>query len=288
MKNILFLNSYSKQARSHYRNALLMAQRLEATLHVAHIYDFRDHLGLELQITDHNFDAWLLDVQRKESSILEDFVKQHTGKQNHQLVGETYAFEGSASREIPRLLETAHFDLLVMGMRERWYLKDLVETGLTQLLVDTAKCPLLLLPQDSTPLTIKKICLATDLAEESLAAINYIFDFSLLLKANFHLLTVVATDADTGAASDRIEELQSQLHGGYTSKLYFSIEVGDPEDIIKDHQEKEDVDLLVLTTRQRKRWVDQFTPTITKSLVREAELPLLVLKEDYVEGYRIL
>lgn len=288
MKNILFLNSYSEQARTHYRNALLMAQRLEATLHIAHIYDFRDHLGLELKIKDNAFNAWLLEVQRKESLILEAFIIEHTGKQNHQLVGETYAFGGTANEEVPRLLESFDFDLLVMGMRERWYLKDLVETGLTQLLVDTAKCPLLLLPQDSTPLAIKKICLATDLAKESLAAINYVFDLSLLLKANFHLLTVVDSDADSGAASDRIEELQKQLHGGFTSKLYFSIEVGDPEEIIKAHQEKEDVDLLVLTTRQRKRWVDQFTPTITKSLVREAELPLLVLKEDYVDGYRIL
>lgn len=288
MKNILFLNSYSKQARTHYRNALQLAQRLEATLHIAHIYDFRDHLGLGLKIENGALNAWLLEVQRKESFILEEFISKNTGKQSYQLVGETYAFEGTANEEVPKLLESFDFDLLIMGMRERWYLKDLVETNLTQLLVDTAKCPLLLLPQDSTPLTIKRICLATDLAKESLAAINYIFDLSLLLKADFHLLTVVDADADTGAASDRIEELQRKLHGGYTSKLYFSIEVGDPEEVIKSHQEKENVDLLVLTTRQRRRWVDQFTPTITKSLVRDAELPLLVLKEDYVEGYRIL
>lgn len=290
MTNILFLNSYSEQATTHYRNALHLAQRLEATLHIAHIYDFRNHLNEELGqgFKPGEFDKWLLEIQRKESLILEDFIGSHTGKQHYQLIGETYVFEGTANEEVPKLLESFSYDLLVMGMRERWYMSDLMESGLTQLLVDTAKCPLLLLPQGSEPLTVKRICLATDLAEESLAAINYVFDFSLLLKADFYLLTVVGSDSEIGPANDRIEELQRQLHGGYTSKLYYSIEIGDPEDTIKKHQEEEDIDLLVLTTRQRKRWIDQFTPTITKSLVRQAEIPLLILKEEHVNDYQIL
>ena len=290
MKNILFLNGYSIYSKSHFRRALRLAQRLEATLHVAHIYDFRTDMPFNAQFLSdkEEFNQWLLDEQRRESLELERFVVENTGKQNYQLIGETYVIEGSVTEEVPRLLETTNFNLVVMGMQSHSILSYLLETNLTQYMVDTAKCPLLLLPPKESTKPIKNICFATDLKPGTMEAINYGFDLSLQLDAHFQLLTVVKTDDEIATTNDRIDALQRGIHGGFSSKLYYTIEVGNAERKIRRFLSEETVDLLILTTKQRKRWIDQFKQTVTKSLVREAELPLLILKEDYVAGYRIL
>lgn len=288
MKNILFLNSYSKAATSHYRFALKMAQRLRATLHLVHIYDFRDPLDKEGAIfsSKKDFNQWLLNLQREESLELEKFISDHTGKQNFPLIGETFTFEGSPNENIERLLEVQNYDLIIMGMRKKSIFSNLMDTGLTQYLIDTSDCPILMLPSENKGNTIiKRICIASDLSDEAASAINYVFDLSIQLSANFSMLTVVSKKQDVEEKETRITELQKTMHGGYSSKFIYEIIVGDPGEIISSYCENNGLDLLVLTTRQRKRWISQFEQTITKDLARKASLPLLILKEEYVSNY---
>lgn len=291
MKNILFLNSYSQQAPDHYRYAMRMAMRLKAKLDVAHVYDHHDHMESETKAelaTSKALSEWLLKLQEEKKLALDGFVNKYTGKQFASLIGDTHALQGKTRKEVTNFLDASNYDLVIMGMQAHSMLSDLIGAGLTQYLIDTAKCPLLLLPRNSKQLLIKHICFATDLADESLPAINYIFDVSLLLKASFHLLTVLKANADIGRANDRIEDLQDSIRNGDILELYYTIEIGDPEEKIKAYPKNNDVDLLVLTTRQRKRWIEQFNQTITKAVVRDAEIPLLILKEEYIDGYQIL
>lgn len=289
MQNILFLNSYSERATSHYQFALRVARTLDATLHLAHVYDFRTDMppAADFEAREEELNEWLLKEQRRESLELETFVQENTSKQHHSLIGLTHVFEGSAIEQVPRLLETTTFDLVVMGMQAHSLLGDVLATNLTQYLVDTAKCPLLLLPPKQLVTPIKRICFATDLKDGTVDAVNYLFDLSLRLNAAFHLLTVVTDHGDVTTAEGRITTLQKSMHGGFTSKLPYEIEVGDVEEQISNHIAENDTDLLVLTTLQRKRWLDQFDQTVTKALVREAEVPLLILKEDYVVDYQV-
>lgn len=289
MKNILFLNGYTEHARDYYRFSLKLARRLGVTLHVAHIYDFRNNLderGYHSFVNPANFNAWLLNVQREESLELEQFVADNTGKQNVPLVGETYAYEGNVVEEIPKLLEHGDFDLVVMGLISHSLLRNLLTKNLTQYLVDTAQCPLLLLPPHAAQAAIKEVCFATDLTPGTVAAINYGFGFSLRLGAKFQLLTVVDEADAVPGSRDRIDALQQSIHGGYTSRVPYRVEVGNPERRIKRHVKEAGIDLLILTTKQRKRWIDQFTQTVTKAIVREAAIPLLVLKEEFIDAYR--
>ncbi|MTB51243.1 universal stress protein [Lewinella sp. W8] len=290
MKNILFLNGYTEYARDYYRFSLRFARRLGSTLHLAHIYDFRNNLderGYDAFVRPGEFNAWLLDVQREESMELDQFVAENTGKQNMPLIGETYAYEGDVVNEVPKLLEHGDFDLVVIGLVAHSLLRDLLTRNLTQYLVDTAQCPLLLLPPRATQNLIRKICFATDLTPGTLSAINYGFDLSLRLSAEYQLLTVVKEKDAVPATQDRIDTLQQKIHGGYTSRLPYRVVVGNPEKEIRHFTRTEGTDLLMLTTRQRKRWIDQFTQTITKAIVREAAIPLLVLKEDYLDVYKV-
>lgn len=292
MRDIIYLNSYSEHAIQHYRIALKIAQHIFGSVHLVHVYQFYDYLpptGNDKEATARRqqLTQWIEEIAATEAAKLDQFITENTQKQNWPLVGQRYVLEGGKLEQIEAFLEEQTFDLVIMGLHQQTQLEDIIWSSLAQKLLDSAQAPLLLLPSNVEDFLLSTIVFGTDLGPETEQVLSYLIAWATLFKCRLVLLQIVKNADELAKKQEAFDSIRGSLLLNDSVDLVYMCKIGHPIEVIEYIVETEAADLLVLSTRQRKSWIEHYQQTITKQLARRIKIPLMVLKGQHINEYVI-
>ena len=169
-------------------------------------------------------------------------------------------------------------DLIVMGTAGEDSLSRSLFGTITTKMAEEAKVPVLAVPLHARANTLARVLYATDFDSADAQAIADLQQ--LLAPFNPHILCLHIT---SGAASDKdhdqLRQLQAEVEGTRPAgnTRYTLLEGStDLAATLEEFVEKEQVDLLAVTSHKRSFLDSLLHPSLTRKLVLEAEVPLLI------------
>ncbi|GHA71921.1 universal stress protein [Pontibacter akesuensis] len=199
-----------------------------------------------------------------------------TGAAPHVLLKRAFV-NGMPEDVIPEQVAEYKPDLLVMGTKgEDDYSRSLFGT-ITTKMVDEAEVPLLTVPGHYRGHGFSRILYATDFSKTDAQAIHSLQE--LLQPFNAQILCVhIGSDDTEKKDRQQLEQLRESLQGSAsTQNIGFKLLEGDDvADALEEFVTQEQVELIAVTNHQRSLLSSILHPSLTKKLVLEVQVPMLV------------
>ncbi|MDQ2050706.1 universal stress protein [Natronolimnohabitans sp. A-GB9] len=122
-----------------------------------------------------------------------------------------------------------------------------------------------------------RILVPTDGSGPANAALEYAGEIAAREQITVHVLYVTDPDEDSAVASEQLAESR-EWAGDDTAPIIDDVETGDPQSAILDYATDNDVDAIVMGTRGRQGVGRLLLGSTTESVVREAPVPVLVVR----------
>ena len=291
-KNILCATDFSDFSNHTISYGVALAKEFDARLFVSHVIDLSS-----VAI----YGEFQLDPIGQQNRIMEDAdaqLKELTGDQ--PVRWEPLITVGKPADEISRAVEEKDIDLVIAATRGRSGLKRIILGSVTERLMRTLTCPLLVVNSPEHKLVsaanheikLKKILVGCDFSPDSGQAFNHALSLAQEFEAELHLAHVIEPPAqpDLHKVDKPVsEEIQQDYRDFLTQKLkdmvpeearYWctpqtSLLRGQPYEKIVRYAETEDIDMIVLGARGHGLVKTLFLGSTTDRVVRRSPCPVL-------------
>lgn len=183
---------------------------------------------------------------------------------------------GLAEEKIEEEVQRYRPDLLVLGTKgESDFMRSFFGTVTTKL-VEDMRVPVLTVPQQYTGAAPAKALYATNFDKTDAHAISLVHNLLQPFKASLSCIHISDDDAEEN--QEKLRALQEKLRASASADdiRFMLLEEDDVADALQDFVKREQVNLLALTTHERGTFSSIFKPSLTKKLVLEVAVPLLV------------
>ncbi|WP_276498060.1 universal stress protein [Pontibacter litorisediminis] len=169
-------------------------------------------------------------------------------------------------------------DLLLMGTKGEDNVSRSLFGTVTTKMVEDAKVPLLTVPEPYKEHSLSRVLYATDFDKTDAEAITALLQ--LLKPFNSVILCAhIGTEDSERDDSHKMEQLQARLYAALPDhNMLFAILPSDEDvaDALQEFVKREQVDLVAVNNHQRSLFSSIFKPSLSKKLVLEAQVPILV------------
>ena len=291
-KKILCATDFSDFSNHTVNYGVALAKEFGARLIICHVIDLSS-----VAI----YGEFQLDPVGQQKRIIEDANEQLEALTGDQPVDwEPLITVGKPADEIIRAVEEKDIDLVISATRGRSGLKRLILGSVTERLMLTLPCPLLVLrsPEHDfvkTPdqvIRLKKILVGCDFSPDSVQAFNHALSLAQEFQAELHLANVIEPPAQPNLMKDHtsaIDKIQGDYRNLITQKLkemvpeearnwctpQTSILEGQPDEALAKYAESNDVDMIVMGIRGHGLVKTLFLGSTTDRVVRRAPCPVL-------------
>jgi len=187
---------------------------------------------------------------------------------------------GFATEEIIRMSKEPGTDMIVMGTTgEGGFLNKLVGS-VSSRVAQQAWCPVMLIPKKYKPKPFRNILYASNNQAMDEVMIREMVDFAVFHQANIHLIHVKEKNNTEFKVAKSVFEEIVLTSAPNLSYSYTIVESQTVFQGIQTYVKKHDVDLLSMVTSHRSFVADLFHKSLTKQMVFELDIPLLVLHFD--------
>jgi nucleotide-binding universal stress UspA family protein len=290
-KNILCATDFSDFSNHAVPYGVALAKEFKAKLFLCHVIDLSSAaiygeavLALEEQ-------------QKRMTKYAEDEMTELMSKE--AVDWEPLIAVGNAAHEIARLAGEKKADITVAASHGRAGLKRLILGSVTERLMRTLPCPLLVVrspergfvaPADQA-ITLKKICVGCDFSPDSSLAFHYGLSLAQEFQANLHLVHVIQPPLyeymeKPGEPSD---PTQKDLKSALKKKLEDMVPeeartwcepattllAGQPHEELTKYAVVNDIDLIILGVRGHSLVETVFVGSTTDRVMRRAPCPVL-------------
>ncbi|NDK57090.1 universal stress protein [Pontibacter fetidus] len=176
---------------------------------------------------------------------------------------------------VPEEVQRFKPDLLVMATKGESNLARTFFGSISTNIAQEIKVPVLTIPETYEGTTIKRVLYATDLDKTDTQTLT---NLQQLLQPFGPVIECVHV-ADEPSQSDnrKLEELRNKLQQSATTNLTYTLLEGeDVADALQKFVSEQAIDLIALTTRSRTLLGSLLNPSLTKRLVLESQVPLLI------------
>jgi nucleotide-binding universal stress UspA family protein len=291
-KNILCATDYSDFSNLTVDYGVALAKEFEASLIICHVIDLSS-----VAI----YGEFQLEPVGQESRIMEDATAQL-----QELAGdppvpwESLITVGKPADEISRAVEEKGIDLVITATRGRSGFKRLILGSVTERLMRTLTCPLLVVrsPEDgmvSAPepeIRLKKILVGCDFSPDSDQAFKYGLSLAQEFQAELHLTHVIEPPAQPNLVKEETlvpGEIQADYHNLLLQKLKDMVPAEaanwcTPQTTILEgaaylelvkYADARDIDMIVLGVRGHGLVRTLFLGSTTDRVVRNSPCPVL-------------
>ncbi len=267
-----------------------MATELEATLYVCHVIDLPTVSVYGEAVFDPiNEQQRFMDFSRNE---IESLVK------DAPIEWQPLVALGQTTEEISRLAAENAIDLVITATHGRSGLRRLFLGSVTERLMRTLSCPLLVLRSSgeegkslSQQFPFRKVLVGYDFSPDSEAAFHTTLSIAQEFECEFHIMHVVEPSAykELTFPSAPGEPLQKDLYDSITSRLaglvpqealhwctlQTQVMVGKPYAELIRYAEIQDIDLIVIGVRGHGRVEELLVGSTTDRVIRRAPCPVL-------------
>ena len=273
LKHILVPTDFSESSKSAFRYAQALAAEVEATIKVVHMYH------PEVDVSNPYLDEPLAVFEQAKRETLDEFVRENTIPGSEPVVTATRiereVMVGFAGEEIVRLTKTGRFDLIVMGSTGEAGFLGRVLGQVSTYVAQQSTCPVLFVPRGVTHRPFKNVLYAAKYQPGDEAVMRWISKWTIFFSANLHLVHVVESK-DNGFSFDKVE-IERMFHRNGQTVHVASIKSESVIDGLNQYARDEKIDLIVLTALQRRFYERFFHRSVTKRLLINSKLPLLVV-----------
>ena len=271
MQTILVPIDFSENATQAIAAAKVIASKTDAELLFLHAY--QPHVtDISLPVTVNTMPVYK-ELEESYKAQLEEYVvlarQEGFGADG---IWETGGIHDAIIRNAADLV----VDLIVVGRTGNGgFMDKLIGSAATSIALE-APCPVLVIPPQVTNIDFKRIVYATQLEYEEMSNLRQVATLSRLLGAKLTFIKISSLEQpDIQADEQYIAQMTSGLRISASDIVIHK--GGGVEDGIKKHCEEVNADLLIVSTRER-GFLEQLiiNPSITKKLVVETNIPLLV------------
>ncbi|MGB9437622.1 MAG: universal stress protein [Desulfobacterales bacterium] len=291
-KNILCATDFSDFSNHTIGYGVALAKEFAAKLFVSHVIDLSS-----VAI----YGEFQLDPVGQQNRIVEDAaaqLKELTGDQ--PISWEPLITVGKPADEISRAVAEKDIDLVITATRGRAGLKRIILGSVTERLMRTLTCPLLVVnsPEHKfvsaadQAIKIKKILVGCDFSPDSGQALNHALSLAQEFQAELHLAHVIEppTQPDLHKEDTPVsEEIQQDYRDLLTRKLKEMVPAearlwctpqtglleGQPYEEIVAYAESKNIDMIVLGVRGHGLVKTLFLGSTTDRVVRRSPCPVL-------------
>jgi nucleotide-binding universal stress UspA family protein len=290
--HILCATDFSDFSNHTISYGVALAKEFEAKLFVSHVIDLSS-----VAI----YGEFQLDPVGQQNRIMEDADAQLKKLAGDQAVSwEPLITVGKPADEISRAVEEKDIDLVITATRGRSGLKRIILGSVTERLMRTLSCPLLVVnsPEHKfvsiadQAVKIEKILVGCDFSPDSGQAFNHALSLAQEFQAELHLVHVIEppTQPDLNREDTPVsEEIQQDYRDLLTRKLKEMVPVearywctpqtglreGQPYEEIVRYAESKDIDMIVLGVRGHGLVKTLFLGSTTDRVVRRSPCPVL-------------
>jgi nucleotide-binding universal stress UspA family protein len=291
-KNILCATDFSDFSNQTVNYGVALAKEFGARLTICHVIDLSS-----VAI----YGEFQLDAVGQQNRIMEDATAQLEELTGDQPVPwEPLITIGKPADEISRAVEEKDIDLVIAATRGRSGFKRLILGSVTERLMRTLTCPLLVVcspeheiinPRDQK-IELKKILVGCDFSQDSDQAFNHALSLAQEFQAELHLVHVVETQVQPNLLKEEADipgEIQEDYQNLLIQKLKdmvpeeaanwckprTSILEGWPYDELVKYATTRDIDIIVLGVRGHGLVKTLFLGSTTDRVIRNSTCPVL-------------
>lgn len=272
MKKLLVPIDFSDNADKATAAAKLIAKKLDASLLFLHAYqpnipDMVDPSGINVLPTVS------YELEQTFKDRLEEYVT--TARTEGFEAGSIWAIGGIQSAIFDTINEQNPY-LVVMGRTGTGgFIDKLIGSSTTSIALE-AKCPVLIIPPQSTPVSFTDVVYASQLEFEENDVLREVIPFVKQLDARFKILKVDAEHQPNIQPDHQfVDQIKNEF--GLSNTDFVFRDASSVVSGIEESSESLGADLLIVSSRKR-GFLEQFiiNPSITKKLVLDTHIPLLV------------
>jgi nucleotide-binding universal stress UspA family protein len=281
IKNILVPVDFSENSKAAYEFAIGLADDLNAAIKVVHILNEFNAVTpladtLIVPASDNDFDEKLNAFLAAEESEMGAVLTKKSVKVNSEVVF------GNVASSIINLSKTGEYDLVVMGITgERSFSEQLFGSTASDV-SQKAACPVLLLPKNYQYTGILDMLYACDFDHTSTSQIKKVAETADFFDANVNLVFVRETFNEDKNYDDSIKEI-GKVFNSYAPNVEFKAEIIDEDSVVdgvNEYCKENNVDMVVVVTKNRSFWSKFVHSSTTKQMALYAEAPVLILHEN--------
>jgi nucleotide-binding universal stress UspA family protein len=300
-KDILCATDFSDFSNRTVSYGVALANEFDSKLFVCHVIDLSsvaiygefqlDPVGLQERIIN---DA---------NEQLRDLIGER------QIDWEPLISVGHAADEISHIVEEKQIDLVISATRGRSGLKRIILGSVTERLMRTLCCPLLVVPSpdkefvasEDQQINIKSILIGCDFSPDSGVAFQYGLSLAQEFQSDLHLAHVIETSLYQELHKTEYPvkaEIQQEVQTRLTQKLLdmvpedarnwckprTSLLNGNPYEELVSYAEQHDMDMIVLGTRGHGLVKSLLIGSTTDRVVRRAPCPVLSVSRKVQNG----
>ena len=291
-KNILCATDFSDFSNHTVTYGVALAKEFEAKLIICHVIDLSS-----VAI----YGEFQLDPVGQQDRIMEDAnaqLEELTG--NQPVAWEPLITVGKPADEIARAVNDRQIDLVITATRGRSGLKRIILGSVTERLMRTLTCPLLVMssPEHENANTgkqefkLNKILVGCDFSPDSDQAFNHGLSLAQEFQSELHLAHVIEPPSQPDLIRDETSvtiEIQEDYRVILTNKLkdmvpeeagnwctpQTSLLEGQPYEELVNYAETNDIDMIVLGVRGHGLVKTLFLGSTTDRVVRRSPCPVL-------------
>ena len=291
-KNVLCATDFSDFSNHTVSYGVALAREFEAKLTICHVIDLSS-------VTIYG--EFQLDPVGQQNRIMEDANKQLEELTGNQPVAwEPLITVGKPADEIARAVSEKAIDLVITATRGRSGLKRIILGSVTERLMRTLTCPLLVIgsPEHESvnaegwDFKLKKILVGCDFSPDSVQAFSHGLSLAQEFESELHLAHVIEppSQPDLGKGDTSVTvEIQEDYRDLLTQRLrdmvpeeagnwctpQTSLMEGHPYEELVNYAEENEIDMIVLGVRGHGLVKTLFLGSTTDRVVRKSPCPVL-------------
>lgn len=280
MKRILFPTDFSPAADRAFIYALKVAEAIEASLLVLHVYELprlKAHLPNTIREL---FESIEKEAYRDFQNNLPHLDTIAAANELSHLPVSYAIREGDKLDTINQAAKTEQVDFIVMGTKGATGLRESLIGSVAAEVMENAPCPVLAVPEEAVfDGHLDHMAFATDFKDSDNLALKKLLNFASLFSAK-----VCCINVDISHTELYLKRME-QLRKAYQEKPNLSFHVLEGNNIEKavfDFMEKEHIDLLAMVTQQRNFIQELFHYSQTKQLAYHTRVPILALQSHNI------
>lgn len=271
IQKILVPTDYSKGATVATRNAFKLARLVDAQVILLHAYNVPIATSEDL--------TFISSIKQTEEEKLENELRKW-GMEFPGILMDSELEYGPAVDAIVSAVLRNKIDLIVMGTKGETDILDAVLGSVASNVINHAKCGTIVIPSDVNEIELSHIMLACDF--HKINEYSFFYPLTHLLDVTDAYLSLVNVQCDLNLFSVPTKEevkIDNKFYKYNHGHVY--LESDDVEEALLVEADREDVDLIVLTTKHYNLWNRIWHKSLSKKMVLHATKPLLILHEDF-------
>lgn len=281
VNKILFPTDFSGCAQNAFRHALVIADRMNASIHTLHVI-YPESAPLDVPVVALQPTRQKVETAKEVMINFVDFCisktkTTHTFKKKPTV--KTHVEIGTMNNVLNHLVQKEGFDLIVMGTKEKHNTFEKLFGSYSSSTVVNAPCHVMVIPETAELKNLEMIAYATDL---STADPFHIWEVGKMLDVFHPIIKCVHVQTSRKEKTElKLKELVDFFENRAPALQisFHELEGIDPVPRLNRFIKEWDINLLVMFAPNKSLWEKLFFVSNTRKMAFRSKVPLLVLKE---------